>query len=214
MEGMSRQRQQRALGNPPAQLSGFPRWRLRPTHQLKRAHRAGTSPWWFSSDLSGRFDLISPAGTCYLATDTTTALRERFGHELVDQGVISFTTASQTEVSTLRVPTGRWIADCCHADAAQFGLTRELGTIANYAIPQNWAAALHDDGHRGLRYQTRFTTGHRPNAVALFDDAGLRDWPEDPNPVNGVQACIEAGISVAHLPSRAQLRIVDPLNIK
>lgn len=203
-------RQEPALGNPPANRDGFPRWRLRPHNQLKRAHRAGASPWWFSSDLSGRFDLTSPDGTCYLATDTDTALRERFGHELVNQGTIAFTAAAQTAVSALHVPTGRWLADCCHAAAAGFGLTRELATCADYDIPQDWAAALHRDGHHGLRYQTRFSTGPRPNAVALFDDAGPHDWPVDPNPTSGVQACAEVGIEVANMPTRAQLQIIQP----
>lgn len=207
---MSRPRQERALSNPPADLTGFPKWRLRPNFALRRAHRAGFSPWWFSSDLSGRFDLVSPSGTCYLATDTKTALREKFGHELVEQGTVSFNSAAQTEVSALTVPTGRWIADCCHDDAARFGLTRELGTCAVYELPQDWAMALHRGGHPGLRYQTRFTTGPRPNAVALFDDAGLHDWPLDPAPVSGVQACADAGIEVAGLPTLAQLRVIDP----
>lgn len=203
-------RQQLALGNPPPQLAGFPRWRLRPHHQLTRAHRAGNSPWWFSSDLSGRFDLVDPHGTCYLGTDTATALRERFGHELVNQGTIPFTTAAQTEVSALQVPASRLLADSCHANAAQFGLTRELGTCPDYDRPQSWAAAFHQDGHRGVRYQTRFTTGPKPNAVALFDDAGLQDWPVDPKPISGVDACTEVGIEVADLPTRTQLRIIDP----
>ncbi|MGB8405909.1 MAG: RES family NAD+ phosphorylase [Mycobacterium sp.] len=211
---MSHPRQQRALGNPPADLAGFPRWRLKPNYVLRRAHRAGYSPWWFSSDLSGRFDLISPFGTCYLATDITTALRERFGHELVNQGTVTFTTAAQTHVSALVVPAGRWVADCCHDDAATFGLTRELGTCANYDIPQGWAMALHRERLHGLRYQTRFTTGPRPNAVALFDDAGLHDWPVDPDPLGGVKACTDAGIDVADIPTRGQLRIIKPPNNK
>lgn len=207
-------RQSLALGNPPPDRIGFPRWRLRPQHLLKRAHSVGRSPWWFSSDLSGRFDLASPYGTCHLGTDTATALRERFGHELVNQGTISFKTASQTEVSDLHVPAGRWLADCCHTNAANFSLTREIGTCENYTIPQNWATAFHQDGHRGVRYQTRFTTGPRPNAVALFDTAGLQDWPRDPNPTTGVQACTEVGIEVADLPTRAQLQIIQPPNTK
>ena len=147
--------------------TGFPRWRLRPTAALRRAHGAGRSPWWFSSDLSGRFDLVCPEGTCYLAMDAMTALRERFGHDLVDQGVITFETAARTLVSTLQLPTGRWLANTCHDDAAGYGVTRELGTCADYDIPQAWAAVFHGAGLAGIRYQTRFTTGPRPNAAAL-----------------------------------------------
>ena len=93
---MSDSRQRPALGAPPAELSRFPRARLTSDTVLYRAHTRGRSPWWFSSDLSGRFDLLAPHGTCYLATDVETALRERFGHELVELGVVSFEAAART----------------------------------------------------------------------------------------------------------------------
>lgn len=207
---MSRPRQETAIGAPPPDLTGFPKWRLRPNFILTRAHRAGLSPWWFSSDLSGRFDLIGPLGTCYLATDTATALRERFGHDLVEQGVVTWKAAQNTAVSRLQVPSGRWLANCCHDDAARHGATRELGTCADYGTPQSWAAALRDRQFTGLRYQTRFTTGPRPNAVALFDDAGAHDWPLDQQPTPGVDACHEAGLNVAQIPTRKQLTVIEP----
>jgi hypothetical protein len=207
---MTKRRQTVALGPPPLDLSGFPRWRLRPGYALRRAHQADRSPWWFASDLSGRFDLVDPHGTCYLATDLITALREKFGHELVEQGVITFEAAARTSISTLGMPAGRWLADTCHVDAARYGLTREIGTCPDYGIPQAWAAAFLEGRLGGVRYQTRFTTGARPNAVALFDVAGSHDWPTDPAPLGGVQACGEAGITVARRPLRTELRVHQP----
>lgn len=207
---MIRPRQERAIGNPPPDLTGFPRWRLRPSFVLTRAHRAGMSPWWFSSDLSGRFDLVGPSGTCYLATDITTALRERFGHDLVEQGVVTWKAAQNTQVSRLHVPKGRWLANVCHDDAATHGVTRELGTCASYAAPQAWAAAFHDHHFAGLRYQTRFTTSPRPNAVALFSEAGQHDWPDDQHPITGIEACQQAGLTIAQIPARRQIRIIQP----
>lgn len=208
---MSGSRQRPALGLPPPQLGGFPRSRLRPDAPLYRAHTASKSPLWFSSDFSGRFDLLLPHGTCYLATDMATALRERFGHDLVRQGVVTFDAAARTQVSQLAVPAPRWLANTCSRDAAAFGMTREIGTCPAYDIPQAWAAAFFDTGkHTGIRYQTRFTTGSAPNAVALFDDAGERDWPTDPRALSGTQACGQAGITVAHRPTRRQVRIVQP----
>lgn len=208
---MSGSRQRPALGLPPPDLSRFPRSRLLPSARLYRAHTAGKPPWWYSFDLSGRFDLIQPNGTCYLATDVATALRERFGHELVRQGVVTFQAAARTEVSALRVPSPRWLANTCSPAAANFGMTREIGTCPSYDIPQAWAAAFFDGGrHSGIRYQTPFSTGAAPNAAALFDDAGQHNWPTDPRPVHGVQACTDAGIDVAHRPTRRQVRIVPP----
>ena len=175
-----------------------------------RAHRIGVSPWWFSSNLSGRFDLLDPCGTCYLATDTKTALRERFGHDLVEQGVVTFKAAAETVVSALQVPVGRWLANTCHDEAATFGTTRELGTCSDYEVPQSWASAFHNARFRGIRYQTRFTTGPKPNAVALFGSAGQCDWPVNPAPIGGIEACAEAGLVVAQLPTHRQVRIVNP----
>ena len=208
---MSDSRQRPTLGLPPTDVLRFPRSRLLPSVPLRRAHTIGKSPWWFSSDLSGRFDLIQPNGTCYLATDLATALRERFGHDLVRQGVVTFEAAARTHVSTLRVPSGRWLANTCSPAAANFGMTREIGTCPSYDIPQAWAAAFFDGGkHSGIRYQIRFSTGAAPNAAALFDTAGEHDWPTDPHPVHGVQACTEVGITAAPRPTRRQVRIVLP----
>lgn len=178
---------------------------------LYRAHAVNRSPWWFSSDLSGRFDLIQPNGTCYVATNVTTALRERFGHDLVRQGVVTFEAAARTQVSEVRVPVPRWLANSCSRSAVEFGMTREIATCPAYDIPQAWAAAFFETGkHAGIRYQTRFTIGSTPNAVALFDDAGQRDWPIDPRPLGGAEACAQAGINVARRPARRQVRIVKP----
>lgn len=208
---MSGSRQRPALGPPPADLSGFPRSRLPVDAPLYRAHTADKSPWWFSSDASGRFDLIAPDGTCYLATDLSTALRERFGHDLVRQGVVTFEAAARTRVSTLHVPSGRWLANTCSPAAANFGMTREIGTCPSYDLPQAWAAAFFAGGrHAGIRYQTRFSTGSRPNAVALFDAAGHHDWTLDPYLLHGVQACTQVGITVSHRPTRRQVRIAPP----
>jgi hypothetical protein len=208
---MSKSRQRPALRRPPPDLSRFPRSRLLPSALLYRAHTVGRSPWWFSSNLSGRFDLIQPNGTCYAATDVAAALRERFGHDLVRQGVVTFQTAARTQVSTVRVPAQRWLANTCSSAAANFGMTREIGTCPSYGIPQAWAAALLAGGkHSGIRYQARFSTGAVPNAAALFDDAGQHNWPTDPHPVDGVQACTDVGITVAHRPTPRQVRIVPP----
>lgn len=90
-------------------------------------------------------------------------------------------------------------------------MTRELAACVSCDIPEAWAAALFEDGrHAGMRYQTRFSTGPTADAVALFDTAGQHDWPVDPHPIDGVQACGQTGITVAYRPTRRQLRIQRP----
>src|SRR6202011_2163232 len=208
---MSGARGRRARGTPPADLSTFPRSRVLRRDLLYRAHSVGRSPWWFSSNLLGRFDLIPPNGTCYLATDVLSALRERFGHDLVRQGVVTFKAAAGTQVSTLQVPSTRYLAKTCSLDAANFGMTREIGTCPSYKIPQAWAQAFFNGGkHSGIRYQSRFSTGAASNAVALFDVAGPEGWPARPHPLQGVQACTNRGITVVHANSRRQGHPVQP----
>ncbi|MGH3961592.1 RES family NAD+ phosphorylase [Mycobacterium sp.] len=208
---MSASRQRPALGPPPADLSKFPRSKLSPDAELYRAHTVANSQWWFSSNLSGRFDVNQPNGTCYLATDTASALRERFGHDLVRQGVVTFRAAARTQVSKLQVPSLRWLANTCSPRVASFGMTREIGTCPSYKFPQAWAAGFFGGRkHSGIRYQSRFSTGPKPNSVALFDLAGQQGWPTDPNPIDGVQACTNEGIRVERAPTRRQVQIVQP----
>lgn len=203
-------RERVALQAPPLSLKGFPRWRLRPNRRLYRAHTTGHSPWWFSSGPGGRFNLPEPHGTCYLAFDAQTALRERFGHELVRQGIVTAETADRTAVSSLAVPDGRYLADTCARSASDFGMTREIGTLHTYALTCEWALALHVEMHRGIRYQTRFTTAPKANAVALFESAGEHGWPTDPSPAVGRAAVEDAGLTVASRPTRREIRVVEP----
>ena len=210
--GALRDRHRVALGDPPDDLTGFPRWRLRKQQRMFRAHTLGLSPWWFASDDTGRFNLAEPNGTCYLATDITTAIRERCGPELVQLGLVSADFAERTVVSRLTVPRERQLADACHESAVDFGVIRELFTVAGpgYALTRKWAAALHSTSVGGIRYQSRFTTAARPNAFALFNSAGEHNWAADPAPCSGTQACAQAGTTVAARPTRRQLRIVGP----
>ncbi|MCE5288655.1 MAG: RES domain-containing protein [Nocardiaceae bacterium] len=53
--------------------------RLRKGVELYRAHHRDFGVWWFASDTGGRFNLEATNGTCYLAVDEETALRERLG---------------------------------------------------------------------------------------------------------------------------------------
>lgn len=197
-----------ALGRPPTSLVGFPRWSLTPTRPLYRAHRRDLTPWWFYSDLSGRFDLIEPDGTCYLASTAATALRERWGDRLIRAGRIGAAEADRTVLSRVRVPDARSLADSCSSRAALFGLTRELGTLTPYSLPQTWAAAFARAGCGGIRYESRFSTGPRDLAYAVFGPAGIADLSSDEHPVDGRAAANSAGISVLVAPF--SLRTVVP----
>ena len=189
-------------------LDGFPDWALTSRRRLLRGHKSANGPWWFASSGGGRFDLEPPHGTCYVAFDERTAVRETVGEVLTSAGVISSEFAAERSLSTLRVPGRRRLADTCAESAADFGLTRELCTLVPYDLPRRWASAL-AVRFDGLRYQTRFTTGTGANAAALFGDAGSRDdWPVDDAPEPFGAAARRCGFTVGAPPRT--VRIVPP----
>jgi hypothetical protein len=204
-------RRRLGLRRPPNDIAGFPVLQLRKGKVLFRAHKVGNGPWWFASDVGGRFNLDAPAGTCYLAVDGETALRERLGPDMVRPGMVSQTWADETIVSKVSVQRGGRVADTCHKDAPKYGMTREVATYtgARYALTRRWAKKFHEAGLRGVLYESRFTTIAEPNAFALFDSTGAKtSWPEDPSPVPGREACLHAGLSVLAPPSGWAIRTV------
>ena len=204
------------LRSPGASLTGFPCWALRPDRTWYRAHKASLVPWWFSSDGSGRFDLSPPHGTCYLASDAEAAVRERWGQDLLAFGYVPRSVAEDTAVSQLTAPRAGVVADLCAADAASFGVTREISTAGRYDITQAWANAFGPQGIGvlGVRYQPRLSTNSRGWALGLFGQAGTAAWPDDPAPREGVELAERLGITVANTPSLAALGsavLVPPL---
>jgi hypothetical protein len=157
-----------------------------------------------------RFDLPTPAGTCYLALDPHSAVRERLGPQLVGLGFVPAEEMAGVVVSRLSAPAGQRLADCCDPQAANYGLTREVATVVPYDLPQQWARAWSAAGYGGVRYEARFATGSRPNSVALFGATGVADWPTDPRPNSGQQVALDAGLQVLAMPRSSRLRILPP----
>lgn len=200
-----------ALRKPAADITGFPVKRLRKGKVLFRAHHVANGPWWFASDNGGRFNLDPPEGTCYLASDEETALRERLGADMDANGMVGHEWAEETVVSKLAVQRGGSLANTCHKDGPKFGLTREIATCTGnrYSLTRRWARKFHSAGIRGVLYESRFTTVSEPNAYALFDGAGPKAWPKDSHPLSGREACALAGLKVVDPPSVGVLTI-DP----
>jgi hypothetical protein len=200
-------RERTALGPPPESLTGFPAYPVGTETDLFRAHGRGLGPWWFGNDGSGRFDLPPPRGTCYLALDALSALRERLGPVLGAAQAVPESLLEESVVSRLRLPESRHVADLQDRAAAGFGVTRELESTVPYAVPQAWARAFDDAGLGGVRYGPRFTPGDS-SALALFGAEGSAQWPVDPDPVPAHQV---PGAPVPLLtPRRADLTVVRP----
>lgn len=135
-------------------------------------HRASINPWWFSSDGSGRFDLKSPRGTCYLAEEPLGAFVEAFR----DPRVVSGALVAARALATLRVPATLKPADCSVRAARRFGVTLEIGASNDYPLCQRWAEAFDGAGFLGIRYRLRHDPSGDLRGLALFGAAGEGDW--------------------------------------
>lgn len=200
-------RERTALGPPPASLAGFPTYLVDTETDLFRAHGVDLGPWWFGNDGGGRFDLRPPRGTCYVALDPLSALRERLGPVLGGSQAVPESLLEASVVSRLRLTAPREVADVQDGRAAAFGVTRELESMVPYAVPQAWARAFDEAGSGGVKYGPRFTPGGS-SAVALFDDEGAADWPVDPDPVPAQQ--VSGAPRALPTPRRADLTVVRP----
>lgn len=198
-----------ALGAPPPQLGRFPA--VQSPNLVWRAHGAQWRPWWFSSSLAGRFDLRPPHGTCYAASDPVAALRERLGPTLASLRFVRAADVDGVVVSFFPLPEPVELADTTATIAANFGLTREICTATDYGLTQQWAAAWHHAGFRGIRYQPRFSTAADAFAVALFGKEGLADFEDDLQPVSARTVAESAKITVVEAtPSITQMERATP----
>lgn len=190
-------REQLALAEPPANLDGFPTATVTDPHF--RAHSIGRSPWWFSHDGSGRFDLRPPDGTCYMASHVAAAVLERLGETLVRAGRVSGAEADRMEVS--RLPTDVVVADTTTNGATRFGLTRELGSVTPYDLPRRWASALRNAQKAGILYWPRFSLSPEHRGLALFGPAGEdTERLVDAHALPGRSAARVAGVAVFDPP--------------
>ena len=199
-------RQTPSIGPPPApdDLAGFPVWHVHAGTVLCRVTTSGLGPWWFSSNAQGRFDLVPPRGTCYLADDEVGALLEVLG----PVHVVSPAWAGRLSMWHLGLPRQCSAADTTVRGARGFGVTSELASVTPYALPQRWAAAFAAAGHQGVRYRIRHDPGGS-RALALFGAAGERRWPRGRRQQVGAtlldRLAAETGISVAPRPVLSDL---------
>lgn len=142
-----------------------------------RAHHPDRSPWWFASveradqPGGGRFDLTAPRGTLYASNDVEAAVRERLGDPLGLAPMIDPSTLATTTVSVLspKLAIRPRLADVRDGTGV---LTREISTVADYALTRAWASAFRAAGFTALAYEPRSTMPAKVRAYALLGDAG------------------------------------------
>ncbi len=188
-----------SLPPPPPDLSGFPTLQLIGA-RLYRIHRAGRSPWWFSGDGTGRFDLPAGGGrgTCYLAEEPAGCFLEVFR---------SWTLVPEAEVAVRRIsrlPVAEaLLADCTAPGSRAYGLTAEIHSTPDYAATRRWATAFAAAGFDGVRYFLRHDPAQRLAGLALFGPAGAPSWTAvPPEPIgSALLAEVEHRFGVRVLPT-------------
>lgn len=163
----------------PGAFDHFPELVLAPGTELVRIHRRGRSPWWFSGEGSGRFDLGPPAmpsrGTCYLAQDPLGAFVEVFR----DLRVIPESELRRRALSSIALPRPLRLADATARRARVFGVTGALHSTPDYALTRAWAAAFAGAGFDGVRYLLSHDPAQELVGYALF---GARSEAGGPPP--------------------------------
>ncbi|MHB8341877.1 MAG: RES domain-containing protein [Mycobacteriales bacterium] len=201
---------------PPGRLSHFPSrtqdGAAGPLFRLfvHRDPRTGAvrSPWWFAArpaPAAGRFDLVRPHGTCYLADHRYGAWLEVFrGTGLVDRLEVE----RRRLLVAVRTGAGLALADLAAAAARPYGVTAELAAGTDYLLPHLWADALHAAGFAGVVAAGRHDPTHTTHTVALFGRAGSRQrlggWRSELLPVADdaklLAELVPFGTGVAALP--------------
>lgn len=166
------------LARPPAPylLSRLVSRRLPATlYRVFRTARA--QPWWFSSvgpdqpDNGGRFDLPSPAGSCYLGASRAAALLEAF--QDFGAGLLPDVELYARRMAEVSVPSDAPPAAVLTSQRARgVGVTAALWAGADRSLTQLWAAALYRAGWRALFHGIQHDPAGRLRAVTLFDTTG------------------------------------------
>ncbi len=173
-----------ALDPPPndaAQLAGFPALPAdasRPMlHRVFRPRDPATGrargPFFFASaqpedGTGGRFDLPAPYGSCYLSTTPSGAWLEVFR----GTALVALPDVRARRLLTTRPPRPLRAADLTAKAARGFGVTLDVSTGDDYALPRRWAARLREAGFRALHSVLRHDPSGQARSVTLLDAAG------------------------------------------
>jgi hypothetical protein len=187
-------------------LREFPDATLPDRQHVYRSHNPQFGAGYFNGT-PGRFNLLGDLGTCYVADDVDTAVREKVRDAVLAQGVLPASMARAFVVSAILNAESFHCANVSDRGAARHGVTRMLLTMDDYDVPQQWASALHEAGFTGIRYASRYTSGPE-NSWALFGDQGEHPFGTVTAELPGVDACKRAGITVYETPNSTELDYV------
>jgi hypothetical protein len=147
---------------------------------VARLHRLSEWPgvWWYSSvgevadPGGGRFDLVEPRGTCYLAEASLDgALVEKLLRTPVK--VVPAERLDELFHAVVTVRSAPRTADLTAAEATGFGLNAEIHSTLEHDVPRRWAVELWKNGWRAVRHHLRGDTTGQLAGRALFGASGV-----------------------------------------
>jgi hypothetical protein len=150
-------------------LRRFPCRTLQTHNVLFGIHKAINTPWFFSTDGSGRFDLtaVPCTGTCYFAEQPLGAFVEVFR----DIGIIAHTDVLARRQTAFSPSIPIRLANCAASKAHQFGITAAIHSTPDYQQTQAWALAFQRAGFEGVRYLLSHDPRQKLVGVAIFGSA-------------------------------------------
>jgi hypothetical protein len=153
----------------------LPRRTLVPGQLLYRVHRADRTPWYYSTEGSGRFDttVTQGGGTCYFAEDPLGAWVESFRTVMV----IEQRDLLRRALTTVQVDRELDVADLADRRALRAGVTAATTGGADYSEPQALADSLHGL-FDGVRWRVRHDLEQVLIGIALFGPAGRQPRAE------------------------------------
>ena len=206
-------RNQSFLEPPAAQLrlTGFPENRPLAGTLAFKAHKATRQPGYFAPrpPSAGRFSVLAPMGTCYLAATLGVAVGELISPVYIDAGYVPASEVEGVVVTAVMLPGSLCFANVSDPAVKPWGVTTELTSTDDYDIPWQWAARFASEGYDGVFYTARFSPGG-PNAWAWFGQAGGFDLHAR-STESAREACIASGLRVLDPPtSLTAWRTVSP----
>jgi len=149
----------------------------RGTTLYRISNPANSSPLFFNTDQSGRFN--SPSGeygVCYMTDSFDAAFAESLGHSVADRfepsqkKVIPEIDLETFHVYMIEVVETLHVGEMCGSGLPRLNLDNNINTSQKpYAIPQQWSLWIHNhpDVLDGIRYHSRHLPHYR--CEALFD---------------------------------------------
>lgn len=150
--------------------------------RLARIHRSDLGPLFFGSTGGNRFDDPTKTyGVCYLATTLEGAFAETC-LRAVGARFVAMTFLEARSFSEIEVTAALRLVSFHGPGLAQLGATGAV-TSGPHAVAQLWSRAVHDhlSSPDGITYRANHDNGEL--CVALFDLAGARLKPAEPQPI-------------------------------